>query len=68
LPFTESLRPCAGHEGEEPEAGILLPDDHDRLVVTATTRPSAQAVVTSNAGDFPGEAQLRRPALGALKN
>jgi hypothetical protein len=41
--------------GEELEAGILLPDDHDRLVVAATTRPNAQAVVASNTDDFPGE-------------
>jgi hypothetical protein len=40
---------------EELEAGIRLPDNDDRHVVTAAIRADAQAIVTFNVDDFPGE-------------
>lgn len=40
---------------EELEAGILLPDSDDRQVVAAAIRADAQAIVTFNVDDFPGE-------------
>ena len=40
---------------EELEAGIFLPDSDDRHVVAAAIRADAQAIVTSNVGDFSGE-------------